>query len=59
MKTYLDKLLEDKEFKEKFEEEYRELTIEEIMDKIDYGADKEKAEAERVLLGRLLYYPGD
>ena len=27
MKTYLDKLLEDKEFKEKFEEEYTKLTI--------------------------------
>ena len=58
-KTYLDKLLEDKVFKEKFEEEYLKMTIEEIWDKIDYGTDKEKLEAEAELLGRLLYYTGD
>ena len=35
------------------------MTIEEILDKIDDGTDEEKLEAERELLGRLLYYPGD
>ena len=35
------------------------MTIEEIMEKIDYGTDKEKFLAEAELLGRLLYYTGD
>jgi len=32
MKTYLDKLMENKEFKEKFEEEFKELLIEQCKD---------------------------
>ena len=35
------------------------MTIEEIMDLIDYGTDKEKLEAEAELLGRWLYYEND
>ena len=35
------------------------MTIEEILDKIDYGTDEERLEAEAELLGRLLYYTGD
>jgi len=32
-KTYLDKLMENKEFREKFEEEYRKMTIAENNEK--------------------------
>uniref|UniRef100_A0A6M3L0R7 Uncharacterized protein n=1 Tax=viral metagenome TaxID=1070528 RepID=A0A6M3L0R7_9ZZZZ len=36
--TYLDKLMENEEFREKFEEEYRSITILDIwLSKLNYG----------------------
>jgi len=53
-KTYLDKQMENKEFKEKFNIEY-----EELCDKLENGTPAEKNDAELTLLGRLLYFEGD
>jgi len=53
-KTYLDKQMENKEFKEKFNIEY-----EELCDKLENGTPAEKNDAELTLLGRLYYFEGD
>jgi len=52
--TYLNKLLKDKKFKNRFNKEY-----EELCDKLDSGTDKEKNDAELEMMGRILYYEGD
>ena len=58
-KTYLDKLIENKEFREKFEEEYRNMTNEEIGKKCDFLLDRYKELEEKIakLYPPPYYYP--
>jgi len=52
--TYLDKLLKDKKFKNRFDTEY-----EELCDKLENGTDEEKNDIGLKIMGRMLYYEGD
>ena len=59
-KTYLDKLMENKEFKRKFNIEYKELCDnEKLLEMLDSPDEQERNEADAILLRRLLYYEGD
>ena len=59
-KTYLDKLMKNKEFKQKFNIEYKELCDnEKLLEMLDSDNEQERNEADAILLGRLLYYEGD
>ena len=59
-KTYLDKQMENKEFKRKFNIEYEELCDnEKLLEMLDSPDEQERNEADAILLGRLLYFEGD
>ena len=52
--TYIDKLMEKKIFREKFNKEY-----EELCEALENGTPAEKNDAELELLGRIYYFKGD
>ena len=57
--TYLDKLLKDKKFKNRFDKEYGKLcTYEELCEKLENGTDEEKNDIELKIMGKW-YYEGD